>query len=59
MWLQGFPDEASRALLKAAFYQGAAWLQALEAQVLPMLDDDAAVVLQDTADLWSRWPIEP
>ena len=59
VWLRGFPDEASRALLKAAFYEGAAWLQALEAQVLPMLDDYAAVVVRDTADLWSRWPIEP
>ena len=57
--LRGFPDGASRALLKAVFYEGAAWLQALEAQVLPMLDDFAAVVVQDTADLWSRPPIEP
>jgi hypothetical protein len=59
VWLRGFPDEASRIPLKASFYEGADWLDGLEAQVLPMLDDYAAVVVQDTADLWSPWPVEP
>jgi len=58
VWLRGFPDEASREALKAAFYQGADWLGGLEAEILPMLDGYAAVVVQDTADLWSRWPAE-
>jgi hypothetical protein len=58
VWLRGFPDEASRAPLKAAFYEGTDWLGGLEASILPMLDDYSAVVVQDTGDLWSRWPAE-
>jgi hypothetical protein len=59
VWMRGFPDEASRAPLKAAFYEGADWLGGLEAEVVPMLDGYAAVVVQDTAGLWSRWPVQP
>lgn len=58
MWLRGFADEASREPLKAAFYEGADWRESLEAQVMPMLDEYAAVVVRDTVDLWSRWPQE-
>jgi uncharacterized protein YciI len=58
VWLRGFPNEASREPLNASFYEGADWLGGLEAEILPMLDGYAAVVVQDTADLWSRWPIE-
>jgi hypothetical protein len=58
VWLRGFPDEASRQVLKSAFYEGTDWLGGLEAEVSPMLDDFAAVVVQDTADLWSHWPAE-
>jgi len=58
VWLRGFPDEASREPLKAAFYEGTDWLGSLEAEVLPMLADYSAVVVQDTADLWARWPAE-
>jgi hypothetical protein len=58
VWLRGFPDDASRDRLKAAFYEGVVWLESLEPAILPMLDDFAAVVVQDTADLWSRWPAE-
>lgn len=58
VWLRGFPDEASREPLKAAFYEGAEWLNGLEADAMPMLDDFSAVVVRDTADLWSRWPVE-
>ena len=58
VWLRGFPDEASREPLKPAFCEGADWLGGLEAEILPMLDDYTAVVVQDTADLWSRWPAE-
>jgi hypothetical protein len=58
VWLRGFPDEASREPLKATFYEGADWLGGLEEEILPILDGYAAVVVQDTADLWSRWPTE-
>lgn len=58
VWLRGFPDEASREPLKATFYEGADWLGGLEAEAMPMLDDYSAVVVDDTADLWSRWPAE-
>ena len=58
VWLRGFPDAASRVRLKAAFYEGADWLGGLSAEVMPMLDDYGAVVVQDTIDLWSRWPPE-
>lgn len=56
VWLRGFPDEASRAPLKAAFYEGHDWLGGLEDQVMPMIDDYGAVVVQDTEDLLSLWP---
>lgn len=56
VWLRGFPDEASQAPLKAAFYEGTDWLGGLEAKIMPMLDSYAAVVVQDTAGLWPRWP---
>jgi hypothetical protein len=58
VWLRGFADEASRKPLKAAFYEGTDWRESLEAEVMPMLDQYAAVVVRDTADLWSRWPGE-
>ena len=58
VWLRGFPDEASRAALKARFYEGADWRRGLEAKILPMLDDYSAVVVQDTADLWPQWPTQ-
>lgn len=56
VWLRGFPDEASREPLKAAFYKGADWLGGLEAEIMSMLHDYAAVVVEETGDLWSRWP---
>src|ERR1700677_3103412 len=58
VWLRGFPDEASRDSLKAAFYEGPDWLDGLEAQILPMLDEYSAIVVEDTVDLWSNWPEE-
>jgi hypothetical protein len=48
VWLRGFPDEASREPLKAAFYEGAGWLGGLEAEIMPLLDDYPAVVVEDT-----------
>lgn len=56
VWLRAFPDEASREPLKGAFYEGPDWLDGLEAQILPLLDDYSAVVVEDSVDLWSCWP---
>lgn len=56
VWLRGFPDEASREPLKAAFYEGPDWLNGLEAEILPLLDDYSVVVVEDSLDLWSYWP---
>jgi hypothetical protein len=53
-----FPDEPSRPPLEAGFYAGGDWRNGLEAKILPMRDDYTAVVVQDTADLWLRWPAE-
>lgn len=58
VWLRGFPDEASREPLKAAFYGGEDWLNGLEDDAMPMLDQFSAVVVHDAADLWSRWPAD-
>lgn len=59
VWLRGFPDEASREPLKAAFYEGAEWLGGLEAEIMPLLDDYSAVVVEDAVGLWSHWPGHP
>ena len=58
VWLRGFSDEASREPLKAAFYDGDEWLDGLEAEAMALLEDYSAVVVEDAADLWSRWPAE-
>jgi hypothetical protein len=58
LWLRGFPDDVSRAPLKASFYEGDQWLQGLQAQAMAMIADYSAVVVDDAADLWSRWPAE-
>lgn len=58
VWLRGCPDEASREPLKAAFYGGDVWLNGLESDAMPMLDEFSVVVVHDTADLWSRWPAD-
>lgn len=58
VWLRGFPDEASREPLKASFYEGGDWLAGLEAAAMPMLAHYSAVVVEDAADLWLRWPTE-
>jgi hypothetical protein len=56
VWLRGFPDEASREPLKAAFYEGPDWLGRLEPLIMPLLDAYSAVVVEDEADLWKHWP---
>ena len=58
VWLRGFADEASRAPLKAALYEGTDWRESLEAEVMAMLDEYTAEVVRDTAGLWSHWPDE-
>lgn len=56
VWLRAFPDEASRAPLKSAFYDGPDWTGELEAKVMPLLDEYRAVVVQDIVGLWDAWP---
>lgn len=56
VWLRGFPDEASREPLKAAFYEGPEWVGGLEAEIMPLLDGYSAIVVEDAVGLWSRWP---
>lgn len=56
VWLRAFPDEASRAPLKSAFYDGPGWTGELEAKVMPLLDHYGAVVVEDTVGIWDAWP---
>jgi hypothetical protein len=56
--LRGFPDHASRAPLKAAFYEGKTWLGGLEVDAMSMLDDYLGVVVVVIVDLWPRLAAE-
>jgi hypothetical protein len=56
VWLRAFPDAASRDPMKEAFYGGRLWLEELEPLMMPLIAEYGAVVVDDTADLWSRWP---
>ena len=56
VWLRAFPDAASREPLKEAFYGGRPWVEELEALVMPLIAEYGAVVVEDTANLWGRWP---
>jgi NIPSNAP len=53
-WMRGFPDAASRAAMKAQFYQGTLWTQQLEHVLIPMLASYSETVVEDTARL-IRW----
>jgi hypothetical protein len=56
VWLRAFPDAASRDPMKEAFYGGRLWLDELEPLMMPLIAEYGAVVVEDTADLWERWP---
>ncbi|MEC3979027.1 hypothetical protein [Amycolatopsis sp. H20-H5] len=57
VWLRGFPDEASRTTLKAAFYEGPDWLNDPQAQAEQMLDDYDAVVVEE--GVWKLMSCRP
>jgi NIPSNAP len=56
VWLRAFPDAASRDPMKEAFYGGRRWVEELEPVMMPLIAEYGAVVVEDTADLWDRWP---
>ena len=56
MWLRAFPDAASRDPMKEAFYDGRPWVEELEPVMMPLIAEYGAVVVEDTAGLWDRWP---
>jgi quinol monooxygenase YgiN len=56
VWLRAFPDAASRDPMKEAFYGGRPWVEELEPLMMPLIAEYGAVVVEDTADLWRRWP---
>ena len=50
-FMRGFPDIASRAPMKAQFYQGALWKGELENMLLPMLEKYDIVLVEDPTTL--------
>jgi quinol monooxygenase YgiN len=56
VWLRAFPDAASREPLREAFYGGRPWVEELEPLIMPLIAEYGVVVVEDTADLWRRWP---
>jgi hypothetical protein len=53
-FMRGFPDLASRAPMKAKFYEGELWKSELEQLLMPMIEK-YDVVLVDDADELIRW----
>src|SRR5579862_3857029 len=53
-FMRGFPDEASREPMKAAFYEGPLWKNELEALVMPMIERYDVIVVDDPQDR-VRW----
>ena len=53
-FMRGFPDLASRELLKARFYDGDLWKRELEAVLMPMIEQFDVVVVDDP-DNRIRW----
>ena len=58
VWLRAFPEEASRDELKRAFYEGPEWTGELEELLMPLLEEYAAVLVEDHDGVWERWPDE-
>ena len=53
-FMRGFPDLASRELMKAKFYKGTVWKEELENVLLPMLEKYEVLLVEDSEDL-IRW----
>jgi hypothetical protein len=58
VWLRAFPGGGSRDELKRAFYEGPEWTGELERLLMPLLEDYAAVLVEDHDELWAHWPDE-
>ena len=56
VWLRAFPEEASRDELKRSFYEGPERTGELEELLMPLLEDYAAVLVEDHDKLWEQWP---
>ncbi|HEX9763187.1 MAG TPA: NIPSNAP family protein [Acidimicrobiia bacterium] len=56
VWLRAFPDAGSRETLKDSFYGSPLWLEEHEADLSPLIADFESVLVEDTIDLWDRWP---
>jgi len=53
-FMRGFPDLASRELMKAKFYEGGLWKCELEQALMPMLEKYDVVLVEDPVGL-VRW----
>ena len=53
-FMRGFPDLASRELMRAKFYKGTVWKEELESVLLPMLEKYEVLLVEDSEDL-IRW----
>src|ERR1700685_814243 len=53
-FMRGFPDLASRGPMKAKFYEGDMWKRELENILMPMLEKDEVVGVDDPEGL-VRW----
>jgi hypothetical protein len=54
VWLRAFPEGESRDELKRAFYEGPEWTGELERLLMPLLEDYAAVLVEDHDGLWEQ-----
>ncbi len=53
-FMRGFPDLASRELMKAKFYEGELWKRELEQVLMPMIETYDVVLVDDSEGL-VRW----
>jgi hypothetical protein len=56
VFLRAFPDAASRAPMKDAFYGGPLWIEELEPRLMPLIAHYEAVLVEDQDGLWDAWP---
>jgi hypothetical protein len=56
VWLRAFPAEASREMMRRAFYEGPEWTEQLEELLMPLLGSYASVLVKDQDRLWQQWP---
>lgn len=56
VWLRAYPTAASREKLGRAFYESREWTEELEGQLMPLIDQYSAVVVEDRDGMWQHWP---